>query len=343
MEKQLWENILKIIPDSELINVVKKTNIPIPPGFRADSLHRHINKIRPRLIQNVLRDLSFFKSILYFELQVSENEECENIRGKKREEILSEVKEVENPYLFIISLLTSLDEEDQKNGEFLLNEYENRKNKQSVYEKSIVIEEKERANSKKTEELKKELEKKNKKIHQLEQNLANIKNSFNQECSKWAKERKKLQTEKNEIVKKTQEKETLIEKMQKELEQMQETLSSYKKEVETTPTSNEIIQREVKTQEEQEQEQKQLPRVALIGKEVPLPILVQYDGTVIQSIEIDQFINNHDYGEIWILTFELTRLQLFKLRTHLREQRVIEFHNIKELELYIHQERRVSI
>lgn len=341
MEKQFWEKILKIIPDSELINVVKLTNIPIPPGFRADTLHRHINKIRPRLIQNVLKDLSFFKSILYFELQVSENEECENIRGKKREEILSEVKEVENPYLFIISLLTSLDEEDQKNGEFLLNEYENRKNKQSVYEKSIVIEGKETTNSKKTEELKKELEKKNKKIHQLEQNLANIKNSFNQECSKWAKERKKLQTEKNEIIKETQEKETLIEQMKKELEEMQETLSSFKREVETTPTSNGIIQGEVEIQEEQEQ--KQLPRVALIGKEVPLPILVQYDVTVIQSNEIDQFIHNHDYGEIWILTFELTRLQLFKLRTHLRDQRVIEFHNIKELELYINQERRVSI
>ena len=130
---------------------------------------------------------------------------------------------------------------------------------------------------------------------------------------------------------------------------MQETLSSCKREVETTPASNEIIQKVVEPQKEEEQEpeqepeQKQLPRVALIGREVPLPILVQYDVTVIQSNEIDQIINDHDYGEIWILTFELTRLQLFKLRTHLREQRVIEFHNIKELELYIHQERRVSI
>lgn len=335
MEKSLWEKVLKILPDSELINLVKQTKIPIPPGFRVDSLHRKINTIRSRLIQNALKDVSFFNSILYFELLISENENYEKIRGKKREEILSEIKEVKNPYLFIISLLTSTNEEDQKNGQFLLHEYENRKKPLRIEEK------KETTNPKKTDELKKELDKKKKKIQQLEQNLVNIKNSFKQECSKWAKEKKKLQIENNEIKKETREKETIIEKMKKELEQMQETLSSFKREAETTAASNGIILGEVETQEEQEQ--KQLPRVALIGREVPLPILVQYDVTVIQSNVIDQFIHDHDYGEIWILTFELTRLQLFILRNHLRDQRVIEFHNIKELELYINQERRVSI
>lgn len=335
MEKSLWEKVLKILPDSELINLVKQTKIPIPPGFRVDSLHRKINTIRSRLIQNALKDVSFFNSILYFELLISENENYEKIRGKKREEILSEIKEVENPYLFIISLLTSTNEEDQKNGQFLLDEYENRK-------KTLLMEEKkEMTNPKKTDELKKELDKKKKKIQQLEQNLANIKNSFNQECSKWAKEKKKLQIENNEIKKETREKETIIEHMQKELTEMQETietLSSFKKEASIKP----IIQKEVES-EDVNIEEIDLPKVALIGKEVPLPYLNQYDVTIVQANEIDQFIHHHDYREIWILTFELTRLQLFKLRTNLQDQQVIEFHTIKELEKHIHHERGESI
>lgn len=338
MEKKLWEKILKMLPNSELINLVKETNVPIPPGFRADSLHRHISKIRTMLIQNILKDQSFFKSILYYELKISENEDCENIRGQKREEILAKIKEIENPYLFIISLLTSKDEGDQKNGEYLLNEYENQKHKQTQNEKSLLIEEKENPIPQKMDEVEKELKKKNKKIKQLEQNIANLKNSFTQESAKWAIEKKKLKTENNEIKKENREKENLIKQLQKELEEMQQTLSSIKSEHATNPINHKKVESQPAIKEEIE-----LPRVALIGKEIHFSLLNHYDVTIIQSNEIDQFNNPNDYCEIWILTFELTRSQLFKLRTNLQGHRVVEFHNIKELEKYIYQERRGSL
>lgn len=335
MERKLWEKVLKIIPDSELIHLIKETKIPIPPGFRAESLHRNINMVRPMLIKTILKDISFLKSITYFEIKIMNNENYAQIRGKNQKEIQNYLEKEENPYLFIISLLTSKDENDRLNGEYFLNEYEKQVHKQTTNEKNIIVEKVKNTHVKKIEELQRELEKKNKKINQLEQNLANLKNSFNQESAKWEKEKKKLQTEYNEIKKENREKDVLIQQLKQELEQMEETLSSIKKE----RSSNSITEQKVKV-EPVNQEEIKLAKVALIGKEVSLPMLNQYDVTVIPANEIDQFTNPDDFYEIWILTFELTRLQLFKLRTKLQTKKMVEFDTIHELEKYIYQERR---